>query len=301
VKILLFGKDGQVGWELQRALAQLGELVALGRESGDFDRPSTLRGIVQKIAPDVIVNAAAYTAVDKAQSEPDRAQRINAEAVGILAEEASRRDAWVVHYSTDYVFDGTKPTPYLENDATRPLSVYGSTKREGEQVLRERNKRHLIFRTSWVYGMHGSNFAKTMLRLAKERDELNVVGDQYGAPTSAELLADVTALALYRVSMHASAAGSLAGTYHAAADGETTWCDYARYVVGLALEKGASFKAAPDRIRSIPTEAYPVAAARPKNSRLDCGKLRTTFDLHPPHWRYHVARLVEELTSSGAL
>ena len=301
MKILLLGKDGQVGWELQRALAPLGELQAFGRDAADFERPTMLRTLVQQVAPDVIVNAAAYTAVDKAQSEPARAHQINADSVGILAQEAAARDAWLVHYSTDYVFDGRKAAPYVEDDPVGPLSVYGVTKLHGEQALRERNQRHLIFRTSWVYGMRGSNFAKTILRLAREREELSVVGDQYGAPTSAELLADVTALALHRVCRDPAGSHSLAGTYHLTAGGETTWCEYAQEVLSLALQNGASLKAAPERVRSIATEAYKVAAVRPKNSRLNCGRLRQTFGIHPPHWRHHVMRFVEELTSSGAL
>lgn len=301
MKMLLLGKDGQVGWELQRALAPLGELIAVGPESADFEDPESLRQIARSVRPNAIVNAAAYTAVDKAESEPERARRINTEAVGILAEEASRIGAWLVHYSTDYVFDGAKPTPYFEDDATGPLSVYGRTKLEGEQAIRERHGRHLIFRTSWVYAARGNNFAKTMLHLATQREELKVVADQHGAPTSAELIADVTALALYRTRLHAGASPPLAGTYHLVAGGETTWCDYARYVLALAVEKGVLLKATPDCVVPIPTEAYPLPAARPKNSRLDTGKLQATFNVQPPHWRYYLARMVEELTSRGVI
>ena len=293
---MLLGKDGQVGWELQRALVPLGDVLALDREEVNMADLAALRSTVRDASPHVIVNAAAYTAVDKAESEPDEARRINAEAVGVLAEEASRTGAWLVHYSTDYVFDGTKPAPYVEDDATRPLSVYGASKLEGEIAIRDSHDRHLIFRTSWVYAARGNNFAKTMLRLAKERDVLRVVADQHGAPTSAELLADVTALALCRIRLE-SAGPSVAGTYHLVAAGETTWCDYARYVIELALEKGVALKASPQSVEPIPAEAYPVPAARPKNSRLDTGKLRAAFDIHLPDWRYHVARLVDELTS----
>ena len=300
MKILLLGKDGQVGWELQRALVPLGEVIAVGRETVDLEDTRALTRVLREAAPAAIVNAAAYTAVDKAESEPERARRINADAVSVLAEEANRFGAWLVHYSTDYVFDGTKPTPYTEDDPTAPLSVYGSTKLDGERAIREHRARHLIFRTSWVYGARGNNFAKTILRLAKEREELKIVADQYGAPTSAEFIADATALALYRVQGDSEAAAS-SGTYHLVASGETSWCDYARYVIGLALEKGASLKAKPERVQPIPTEDYPLPAARPKNSRLDTGKLQAIFNLRPPHWRYHVARLVEELSCQGAI
>jgi dTDP-4-dehydrorhamnose reductase len=301
MKILLFGKDGQVGWELQRSLAPLGELVALEPDSPNFEHPSSLRAAVREIAPSVIVNAAAYTAVDKAETELDRARQINAHAVAALAEESERLGAWLVHYSTDYVFDGTQRTPYTEADEPRPLSVYGSTKLEGERAISERNPRHLIFRTSWVYGIHGNNFAKSMLRLARDRDQLKVVADQHGAPTSAEFLADVTALAVYRACVNAETPTRLAGLYHLAAAGETTWHEYAREVVTLALGKGMRFKIAPEDITPILTEAYPLPAARPKNSRLDTSKFQATFNLQPPHWRYHLTRFVEELTSFGTL
>jgi dTDP-4-dehydrorhamnose reductase len=300
MKLLLLGRNGQVGWELQRALAPLGELVAFGSDSVDLTDTAAVRAAVRESVPDAIVNAAAYTAVDKAEMEPERARRINAEAVGVLAEEATRVGAWLVHYSTDYVFDGTKSSPYVEDDATHPLSVYGATKLQGEEALRRKHDLHLIFRTSWIYAARGSNFAKTMLRLAAERESLRVVADQHGAPTSAELLADLTALALYRIHSDRRSVEAFAGTYHVAAGGETTWHEYARYVVGLALERGAILRCPPARIEPIATEAYPVPAVRPKNSRLDTGKLRQTFDVRLPDWRYHVARLVEQLTLQGA-
>jgi dTDP-4-dehydrorhamnose reductase len=301
MKTLLLGKDGQVGWELQRALAPLGELVAFGSQTLDIADSTALRTAVRKTSPDVIVNAAAYTAVDKAETETEQARRVNTDAVAVLAEEASRTSAWLVHYSTDYVFDGTKPSPYVEEDPTRPLSVYGSTKLEGEEAIRKRHARHLIFRTSWVYGVRGTNFPKTMLRLAKEREALRVVADQHGAPTSAELIADVTALTLYRLVFQAQAANSYAGTYHLAASGETTWCEYARYVLRLAIESGAALKCQPGNVEPIPAEAYPAPAARPKNSRLDAAKLRRTFGISLPDWRYHVTRMVNELHLQGTL
>jgi dTDP-4-dehydrorhamnose reductase len=297
VKTLLLGKNGQVGWELQRALAPLGTLCAYGSDALDITDSALLRRVVRDTSPDVIVNAAAYTAVDKAESEPERARRINAEAVGVLAEEAARLGAWLVHYSSDYVFDGTKPTRYVEADATAPLSVYGKTKLEGEQAIRDRYSRHLIFRTSWVYATRGANFAKTMLRLASERESLKVVGDQHGAPTSAELIADVTALVLYRICLDSKSGQTLAGTYHLTAGGETTWFDYAQYVLGLAIERGVELKCTPADVERIPSSAYPVPAARPRNSRLDTSKLIETFNIAPPDWRFHVTRLVEELSS----
>lgn len=290
-----------MGWELQRSLAPLGDIVAVGREQVDLEAPDILRRVVRDLAPSVIVNAAAYTAVDKAESDADRARRINALAVRVLAEEAKHLRAWLVQYSTDYVFDGAKPTPYTEADPTNPLSVYGATKLEGENAIRDCHSAHLIFRTSWVYGTRGNNFAKTMLRLAQQREELKIVDDQHGAPTSAEFIADGTALALYQISLHESAASSFAGTYHLVAAGETTWCDYAKYVLTLASQSGVSLKMSSDRVQPIPTEAYPLPARRPKNSRLDTTKLRATFNIHPPHWTAHVERLVEELKGSAAL
>lgn len=295
MKILLLGKDGQVGWELQRSLAPLGELVACGRSEADLEQPEALRQLVRRVQPDIILNAAAYTAVDKAESEAARAQQINAAAAGLLADEASRCNAWLVHYSTDYVFDGENPLPYAEEDATNPLSVYGKTKLEGEQLIRNAHARHLIFRTSWVYAARGGNFAKTMLRLAKERDELKVIADQFGAPTSAELIADVTALVLYRIIQSGEAAAAFAGTYHLTANGHTTWHGYAQYVLELAQGHGLALKATATNVQPIPTTAYPTPAARPKNSRLNTTRLTSTFGIHLPDWRYHVQRLIDEI------
>jgi dTDP-4-dehydrorhamnose reductase len=297
MKILLLGKDGQVGWELQRALSPLGQLHALGRQEADFQNLEHLRTLVQRIEPQVIVNAAAYTAVDKAESEPDVAQCINAEAPRVLAEEAARQNAWLIHYSTDYVFNGEKSTPYAEDDPTGPLSVYGRTKLQGEQAIRQAQGKHLIFRTSWVYAARGGNFAKTMLRLAKERDELRVIADQFGAPTSAELIADITALALYRVSRTNEAGSILSGTYHLSAAGHTTWHGYAQYVLELARTRGIPLKTDAASVHAIPTSAYPTPAARPKNSRMNTAKLTNTFNLHPPDWRFHVQRLMDEITA----
>lgn len=301
MKILLLGKNGQVGWELQRSLAPLGELIAFGRREVDLEDIEALRQLVRRTQADIIVNAAAYTAVDKAESEPQKAGLINAEAVGLLAEEASRSNAWLVHYSTDYIFNGQKDSPYVEKDAACPLSAYGNTKFQGEKRIRDCHPKHLIFRTSWVYAARGSNFAKTMLRLAKERDELKVIADQYGAPTSAELIADVTALALYRLTHETDSAAKFAGTYHLTASGETTWHGYAQYVLELAQAHGITLKTAPGAIKPIATEAYPLPAVRPNNSRLNTTKLTDTFNLHLPDWRYHVQRLMDELATQGTL
>ncbi|RJG05840.1 dTDP-4-dehydrorhamnose reductase [Noviherbaspirillum cavernae] len=302
MKILLLGKDGQVGWELQRSLSPLGELHAFGHEEADLEDFENLRVLIRSHKPDIIVNAAAYTAVDKAETEADKARRINGEVVSLLAEEANRIGAWLIHYSTDYVFDGKKETAYVELDATNPLSVYGLTKLEGEQFVRTLNpNKHLIFRTSWVYAAKGSNFPKTILRLAKERQTLNVIADQHGAPTSAELIADVTALALYRILNTPDASGRFTGTYHLAAGGHTTWYAYAQYILELAAAHGVLLKTGPDAIEPISTESYKVSAARPRNSRLDTTKLSTTFNVTPPDWQILVKRMMDELASQGKL
>jgi len=301
MKILLFGKDGQVGWELQRALSPLGELRACGRAEADLSDPESLRGLVRAFAPDIIVNAAAYTTVDKAESDEVAAHTCNAVAPGVLAEEAAACGAWLVHYSTDYVFDGSKDGAWVETEAVNPLSVYGRTKYDGEERIRASGARHLILRTSWVFAPHGGNFAKTMLRLAKERETLSVVADQHGAPTGAELLADATALALHRISSLGDDARSLSGTYHLAASGATTWHAYARHVLAQALAHGAVLKAGPDAVQPIAASAFPTPAVRPANSRLDCKKFCDSFGLVLPDWRHHVNRLVAELAAQGKL
>ena len=295
MKILLLGKNGQVGWELQRSLAPLGEVVALDFDSpgplkADFSNPESLAATVRAVAPQVIVNAAAHTAVDKAESEPEFARTLNATAPGVLAREAKALGAWLMHYSTDYVFDGSGSTPWTEDSPTGPLSVYGATKLEGEELIRASGCRHLIFRTSWVYAARGGNFAKTMLRLAKERERLTVIDDQVGAPTGAELLADVTAHAL-RI---APQRPEVSGTYHAVTSGETSWHGYARHVIEFARARGEAIKVAADAIEPVPTSAFPTPAKRPGNSRMDTSKLRETFGVTLPDCRVGIERMLTE-------
>ncbi|MBK7050739.1 MAG: dTDP-4-dehydrorhamnose reductase [Rhodoferax sp.] len=299
MKILLFGRGGQVGWELQRSLSVLGELVALDFDAahnvdglcGDFANLAGLAETIRQLKPDAIVNAAAHTAVDKAETEPELAQTINALAPAVLAQEATKLGAWLVHYSTDYVFDGSGTQARNEQDATSPLSVYGRTKLEGEQAVASCPK-HLTFRTSWVYAARGGNFAKTMLRLACERELLTVIDDQFGAPTSAELLADVTAHAL-RTALRQP---EVAGLYHCVAGGETSWHGYARYVLAQAQRLGWTLKAGPDQVAATPTSNYPTPAQRPLNSRLDTTRLQSAFGLTLPHWQQGVARMLTEIT-----
>lgn len=292
MKILLLGANGQVGWELRRSLLPLGQVKACDRNEVDLEDPGSLRSVIREFNPDVIVNAAAYTAVDKAESEPEVARKVNAEAVEIMAQEAKSLNSWLVHYSTDYVYDGTGTDAYSETDSPNPQSVYGQTKLEGEEAIRDSGCKHLIFRTSWVYAARGSNFAKTMLRLARERDELKVVGDQVGVPTSAGLIADITALCLYRLS-HDKAFGEQAvGTYHLSPSGETNWCDYAKYVIAEAQKNGITLRTRPENIHAITTSEYPLPAKRPANSRLDTKKLISTFGVYLPVWQTQVNRLV---------
>ena len=298
MKILLTGKHGQVGFELQRALAPLGEIHAVDYAECDLADAAAISALVRSVRPDLIVNPGAYTAVDKAESEPELAHAVNAVAPGVLGTEAEKLGAWVVHYSTDYVFDGLKLGAYREEDLTNPQSVYGRTKRDGEIALRESGARHLIFRTSWVVGAHGNNFAKTILRLAQEREQLNVVADQYGAPTSAALLADVTAQ-LVRQRQREGADRFSYGLYHLVAGGETTWCEYARLVVTEALAAGRSLKLSPDCVRPIPSSEYPTAAKRPANSRLSTDKLRRTFNFVLPDWQNGVRHVLQQIPADG--
>ncbi|CAI3797105.1 dTDP-4-dehydrorhamnose reductase [Pseudomonas sp. MM221] len=299
MKILLLGKNGQLGWELQRALAPLGEVIALDRQGsgslcGDLSNLDGLAATVQALAPDVIVNAAAYTAVDQAESEPALAARVNAEAPGVLAREAARLGAWLIHYSTDYVFNGSGQAPWQEDAPTGPLSVYGRTKREGELAIHASGASAIVLRTSWVYAARGHNFAKTILRLAAERDALNVVADQFGAPTGAELIADVTAHVLRQV-FSVKDPRHLAGIYHLAAAGVTSWHGYAQFVLAHASRKGVALRVCAEQVGAISTEAYPVPAPRPRNSRLALAKLEETFNLKMPLWQQGVQRMLDEI------
>ena len=295
MNILLLGKGGQVGWELQRSLSVLGQVTALDFDSqehcGDFANPEGVRDTVRQLRPQVIVNAAAHTAVDKAESEPEFARLLNSTTPGLVAEEAARLGAWLVHYSTDYVFDGSGTRPWVETDTPAPLSVYGATKLEGEQRIQQSGCQHLILRTSWVYAARGGNFAKTMLRLGQERERLTVIDDQWGAPTGADLLADVTAHAIRHL-QHRPQDG---GLYHCVAAGETTWHSYAKFVLEHASKAQQAIKIIAKEVAPVPTSAFPTPATRPHNSRLATAKLQTTFGLQLPHWQTGVARMLAEI------
>lgn len=295
MKILLLGCTGQVGWELQRSLSVLGDVIALDHDSspfcGDFAQPDGVGATVRAIRPDVIVNAAAHTAVDKAESELDFARLLNATTPGMLAQVALEVNALLVHYSTDYVFDGSGETARSEEANTAPLSVYGRTKLEGEQLIQSSGCRYLIFRTSWVYAARGGNFAKTILRLAQEREKLSVINDQWGAPTGADLLADVTAHAIRFLQANPEAVG----LYHCVAAGETTWHAYTQFVIEQARQLQPSFSLKVQAVEPVPTSAFPTPAQRPHNSRLDTRKLQQTFGLKLPHWQLGVARMLREI------
>jgi len=301
MKTLLLGKNGQLGWELQRALAPLGELIALDRRGmgslcGDLSKPDALADTVERLRPDVIVNAAGYTTVDKAESEPELAHAVNAMAPAVLARAAAAVGAWLVHYSTDYVFDGSGTMPRDEASAPHPLNVYGRTKLEGEQAILASGARHLIFRTSWVYAARGGNFIRTMLRLARERELLRVIDDQVGAPTGAELIADVTAHAIHQAAVQPE----LTGLYHLSAAGETSWHGYARHVVEWARARGHPIKVPRDAIEAITTSGYPTPARRPLNSRLSTQKLCRAFGLRMPAWQDGVERMLAEVIGNAA-
>ena len=299
MKILLLGKNGQVGWELQRSLAPLGTVVALDRRSaeycGDLSQLENLAETVRAVRPDVIVNAAAHTAVDLAEEERDLSRTLNALAPGVLAQEAAKLGAWLVHFSTDYVFDGSGNIPWTEADAPAPLSIYGRTKLEGEQLIAHHCPKHLIFRTSWVYAARGGNFAKTMLRVGQERERLTVIDDQFGAPTGADLLADVTAHALRTAMLQSDQAQKCAGIYHLVASGETTWHAYAKHVLAQAQAINPTLKIKATEVAPVPTSAFHTAAKRPHNSRLNTAKLQATFDLTLPHWQQGVDRMLAEI------
>lgn len=295
MKILLFGKNGQVGWELQRSLAPLGELIALNSTSkefcGDLTNLIGLKRTIRKIAPDVIVNATAYTAVDKAESEPELAHVLNAQAPDILAQEARQLNAWLVHYSTDYVFNGAGNQPYLETDVTDPLNIYGKTKLEGEKNIITSGCSYLIFRTSWVYATNGNNFIKAILRLAQQRDKLEVVNDQVGSPTGAELLADITAYTLFSLKYKPE----VSGLYHLVAGGCTSWYDFARFILEYARYVNFPLKIQSDTLLPIASKDFPLPAKRPLNSRLNTSKLENTFNLILPAWQTGVSRTLTEI------
>jgi dTDP-4-dehydrorhamnose reductase len=294
-RLLLLGANGQVGWELQRSLAPLGEVIACDRREADLSDPGKISDLILKLRPQFVINAGAYTAVDKAEADLDGARLVNAEAVAAMAIASAKSNAWLVHYSTDYVFDGEGDVPYLEAGETNPKNVYGQTKLEGEEAIRASGCQHLILRTSWVYATRGNNFAKTILRLARERSELKVVADQIGAPTSAELIADVTSHMLFRLTHDSQLNAVASGTYHLVARGETSWHGFARFLIDEASKLGIELKCPADCISPIGTADYPLPARRPANSRLDTSKLQRTFNLTLPEWQHHARRLVHEL------
>ncbi|EPM3638213.1 dTDP-4-dehydrorhamnose reductase [Enterobacter roggenkampii] len=293
MKILLIGKNGQVGWELQRSLATLGDVVAVdyfdNTLCGDLSNPQGIAQTIQTVKPDVIVNAAAHTAVDKAETEQELSRLLNADSVEVIAKESAKLGALLIHYSTDYVFNGEGTHYRNEDEQTGPLNVYGETKLAGELAVAKHNARHFIFRTSWVYATRGANFAKTMLRLAKEKEKLSIINDQFGAPTGAELLADATAIAI-RTAVNNQ---KLFGTYHLVASGETTWFDYAQYVFSIAKELGETLSL--KEVIGVDTSAYPTPARRPHNSRLSNKKFQTAFEVKLPDWKVGVKRVVTEI------
>lgn len=307
-RILVLGPSGQVGWELRRSLQSLGEVIVVGRTSGaleqptwarqqklsiDLAKPDSIRKVVRAVNPHVIVNAAAYTAVDKAEEQSELAMAINGTAPGILAEEAHRLDCGLIHYSTDYVFDGSGERSWREEDPTSPINVYGRTKLAGEEAIRTIGAGHLILRVCWVHGVHGANFVKTMLRLAAHRPELSIVSDQFGSPTSARVIADATAHILAQLPVQVShELKSMGGTFHLACQGETNWCEYAQEIFRQARERGLSLEV--KQVKPIPTSAYPVPAKRPLNSRMNCQKLAERFQIRPPHWKIALGHVLEE-------
>ncbi|MEZ5707533.1 MAG: dTDP-4-dehydrorhamnose reductase [Burkholderiaceae bacterium] len=296
MKLLLTGKNGQVGFELQSALAQLGDVHAVDSSDCDLANPDALRDLIQRVRPQVIINPAAYTAVDKAEEEPELAMAVNGVAPGVMGEEAARLGACVIHYSTDYVFDGEKSQPYLESDETNPLGAYGQSKLAGERALQQATSRHLILRTSWVVGAHGNNFAKTILRLAGDREHLSIVSDQHGAPTSAALLAQTTATLIKRMASAGEASSFPFGLYHLCAAGETTWFDYARFVLDHAQRHGTqTLKATAKDVSPITSAQYPTRARRPHNSRLDTQKFRQTFGLSLPSWQDSLTPILDQI------
>lgn len=295
LRILLTGKNGQVGFELRRALAVLGEVRAIDQTECNLGDPQKIRHLIREYRPAIVINSAAYTAVDKAETEPEVAFAVNTRAPEVMAEEANRLGALMVHYCTDYVYDGQKTGVYTEHDIPHPLSVYGKTKAEGTMALCRQTDRHLILRTSWVFGAHGHNFVKTMLRLGREREELKVVADQFGAPTSAALLADVTAQIIGQYQRHLNKSAFPYGLYHCSASGETTWYDFAKTVITFARQYGVEMKVAPERIVAITSAEYPLPAPRPANSRFSTEALERTFGLRLPLWQNGLEHVLQQL------
>jgi len=289
MKILLLGKNGQVGWELRRTLAPLGEVRAVDYPEVDFTNPAMLQALVRAADPTAVVNAAAYTAVDKAESEPERCRQINGAAPGVLAEAAKKAGALMVHYSTDYIFDGTKTSPYVETDAPNPLGAYGHSKLEGDQAVKAAGADHLIFRLCWVYGARGQNFMLTMQRLAREREKLRVVDDQFGCPTWSRMIAEATALALKQV-LASKDRSAYNGEYHLAASGCTSWHGFATSIIGAMPEPERKCR----EVERITTPEYPTPAKRPASSALDCGKLQKTFGLKLPHWETSLRQVLDQ-------
>ena len=292
MKILLTGKNGQVGFELQKKLGALGEVIATDREKLDLTNLDAIRNFIDQTRPDIIINPAAYTAVDKAESEPELAYQINTLAPEVLADKARELDIPLIHFSTDYVFDGLKKEAYLETDKTNPQSIYGKTKCEGEEKVRTHEK-HIILRTSWVFGSHGNNFLKTMLRLIQEKDSLNIVSDQWGSPASSSMLGDVTLKIVDLIFKNKNFNGY--GTYHVTSEGETNWHAYASLIASELIKLNVKIKCGPNQIHSILTSEYPTAAKRPLNSRLKCEKFKKTFVLKLPHWEFEVKRILREI------
>ncbi len=292
MKIFLTGSNGQVGFELQKKLSALGKVIATDREEFDLTDPDEIRQFIDQTKPDIIINPAAYTAVDKAESEPELTYLINVRAPEVLAEKACELDIPLVHFSTDYVFDGLKKEAYVETDQTNPLSVYGKTKYEGEEKIRSHPK-HIILRTSWVFGSHGNNFLKTILKLIQQKDSINIVSDQCGSPASASMLANVVYKIVDRMLKDPNFKDY--GTYHVTNEGETNWFEYASFIANEAIQLGFNVRCLPDQIHSILSSEYPTAAKRPLNSRLNCDKLKKTFMLELPQWQDEVKKVLRKV------
>jgi dTDP-4-dehydrorhamnose reductase len=295
MKILLFGKDGQVGFELNKSLTSLGELISLGRGSisycGDLTNLDGISQSIRDIRPNIILNAAAYTEVDKAEEEPGLAFSINADALAVIAKETKELNALLIHYSTDYVFDGSGDQPWSETDKTAPLNSYGSSKLKGEEFIQNSGCNHLILRASWVYGVHGNNFMKTILRLANERNELRLVTDQIGVPTSARMLAELTASIIHP----AIKEPKLNGIYHVSPSGETSWLDYAKFILDSGKKLGIEFNVTSNNIKGILSDQFKFKAKRPLNSRLNTSKFKTAFNVELPHWKAEAEKTLKSI------